>query len=428
VEPIYKKRPGGREVFDRVVPGITVGANTAPPLEIAAGVYQSDGMSNSWLLTTEAGRIVINVGMAFEAPVLRAKFDAVDDSPIRYIIFTQAHVDHVGGLGSFVEDDPEIIAHEGNLVHQARDQMMRRYKRQHSAFAFTDVHDEMDRRASNEAPARTQPARADPTITFEDTYSFSLGELNLELMWIPGGETDESIVVWLPQKRTVIVGNLFGALFGHIPNLVTLRGDRYREASTFLTAIERVRALEPEILALGHHEPLVGEENIERELDRLHGAVSYLHDETIRYMNEGKDVYTAMAEIQLPSELEVGQGYGKVAWNVRAIWESYVGWFHHLSTTELYAPPPSSVYPDLVELAGPSKVVQRARARLEGGDPVEAIHLAEAVLALESDNKGALTVYLDSHVRLEAASENFWEMSWLRDQIRKTREKLAEAR
>jgi alkyl sulfatase BDS1-like metallo-beta-lactamase superfamily hydrolase len=426
-EPVFKNRPGGREVADRELPGITVPAQPGVPLEIAPGVYQSDGMSNSWLLVTREGRIVINTGMGFEGRVHRAKYDAVDDGPIRYVIFTQGHVDHVGGTDVFLEDGTEIIAQVGNQAHQALDQRIQGYRMRHSAFAFPQVRAMLAGLGEDESLPPAVQSTPEPTITFEDEYAFSLGGLDLELMWIPGGETNDSIIVWLPKPRIAIVGNLFGALFGHVPNLVTIRGDKYRESEVFSAAIERVRALEPEILALGHHEPLVGAEHIAEQLDRLHAAVEYVHDETVRYMNAGKDVYTAMAEIHLPPELEVGQGYGKVAWNVRGIWENYVGWFNHLSTTELYAPPPASVYPDLVELAGAENVVRRARERIEAGEPVQAIHLTEAVLAAEPGNRGALTVYRDAHVMLEADSQNFWEISWLRDQIRISEEKLAAA-
>ena len=38
-----------------------------------------------------------------------------------------------------------------------------------------------------------------------------VGGLDVELYWVPGGETNDSIVVWLPQRRIAIVGNLYGA-------------------------------------------------------------------------------------------------------------------------------------------------------------------------------------------------------------------------
>jgi alkyl sulfatase BDS1-like metallo-beta-lactamase superfamily hydrolase len=142
-------------------------------------------------------------------------------------------------------------------------------------------------------------------------------------------------------------------------------------------------------------------------------------------MNDGQDVHTLMREIQLPPELDVGQGYGKVSWSVRAIWETYAGWFHHRSTTELYPVPPWSVHPDLVELAGGADAVaKRAREKLEGGAPIEAIHLAEVALTVAPDHPGALEVDLAAHEQLEAESENFWLTSWIRRQIATLRERL----
>ena len=43
-----------------------------------------------------------------------------------------------------------------------------------------------------------------------------------------------------------------------------------------------------------------------------------------------------MREIRLPEHLELGEAYGRVDWSVRAIWETYAGWFHQHSTLDLY--------------------------------------------------------------------------------------------
>ncbi len=148
-----------------------------------------------------------------------------------------------------------------------------------------------------------------------------------------------------------------------------------------------------------------------------------MHDRTVEYMNAGKDVYTAMREIALPPELEVGQGYGKVDWDVRAIWENYMGWFHQLSTTELYPTPARSVYADLAKLAGPDAVAKLAREKLAAGDAVEAVHLVEVVLAADAEHAEALDVGIAAHEALDAESENFWLSSWLRHQARQLRER-----
>ncbi len=92
-------------------------------------------------------------------------------------------------------------------------------------------------------------------------------------------------------------------------------------------------------------------------------------------------MYTLMREIRLPERFDLGEGYGKTSWNVRAIWENYAGWFHHRSTTELYGVPASDVASDVVATAGAAALVAAARARLNAGDPVAALHLTDLVLA-----------------------------------------------
>ena len=76
-------------------------------------------------------------------------------------------------------------------------------------------------------------------------------------------------------------------------------------------------------------------------------------------MNAGTDVHTLMREVTVPEHFDVGEGYGKTSWNVRAIWENYAGWFHHRSTTELYDVPAAAIAPDVVAAAG----VERSRCR-----------------------------------------------------------------
>jgi alkyl sulfatase BDS1-like metallo-beta-lactamase superfamily hydrolase len=134
-------------------------------------------------------------------------------------------------------------------------------------------------------------------------------------------------------------------------------------------------------------------------------------------MNEGKDLFTLKQEIQLPPNLEVGQGYGTVRWDVQAIWEHYAGWFHHESTTELYSVPQRAIYKDLVELAGGQEaIVDRARTKFANGDREEAIHLLDIVLSETSPTSAALELAIDVHQSLEGESDNFWLTAWLRNQ------------
>ena len=303
-EPVFRKRPGGFDILpaspDRFRP-------------INDFIHVSEGLSNSYLITTDEGRLVINTGMGFEAPVHKKNYESAGEGPTRYILLTQGHVDHVGGVDLFSEPETEVIAQANNAAHQEDDARIASFRASRSAFAFANavssairyVREQMD----SPIPAQSRPV---PTLTFEEHHEFELGGLEVELIAAPGGETTDSMVVWLPQHRICFAGNLFSALFGHFPNLVTIRGDRYRDALRFVDSLDRVRDLEPELLLVGHHQPVEGADVIRSELDRLRAAVLWVHDETVRGMNAGADVHTLMREVVLPDELEVGEGFPTV--------------------------------------------------------------------------------------------------------------------
>ena len=98
---------------------------------------------------------------------------------------------------------------------------------------------------------------------------------------------------------------------------------------------------------------------------------------------------------------------------MRAIWETYAGWFHHRSTTELYDVPTTVVAPDLVALAGADALVAAARDRLRAGEPVAALHLTDIVLTADPGHARARDVAAAATRSLLGASANFWERAWL---------------
>ena len=264
-------------------------------------------------------------------------------------------------------------------------------------------------------------------ILFDDSHRFELGGRQFELYATPGGESLDSLVVWLPQDKVAIVGNLFGPIFGHLPNLYTLRGDKIRSAVRYIESIEHVKALEPATIITGH-QVIEGVAEIQQEITRLSDVVRYLLEKTIAGMNAGSDVQTLMRDITLPEHLQVGQGHGKVPWCIRAIWEEYAGWFHYDSTTSLYDVPRSSVAGDIVELAGGvDNLTMRAQKYISEHEPLKAIHLIDIALASEPENSAALQAKIDAHQQLldEGGSETFSEIMWLKSEIKAAEQKLA---
>ena len=395
-------------------------------------IWQSTGLSNAYVVRTPAGRVIINTGMGFEAPLHKRLFDAACPGPTRYILLTQGHVDHVGGVGLFREPGTTLVA-QSNLPHcQRDDQRIKHVREAQAGIWFGEALAAAARPAGTGRGASAAPPPQDvpvADVSFDDTYAFELGGLRFELYGTPGGETVDSCVVWLPQHRILFSGNLFGPLFPHFPNFNTIRGDRYRYVEPYLESLRRVRALEPELLITGHFEPIAGRELVGTCLERLDRAVDYVHRSTLEGMNAGKDVFTLMREVQLPPELYVGQGYGKVSWAVRTIWEQYMGWFKAQATSELYPTQPREVFADLAELAGIEAVVARGRAKLDTGDPESAMILAEAALAHDPRAQEALRLARDANRGLleRSGGGNFWEAGWLRTEIRRLESALGEA-
>ena len=408
--PIYKSRPvepnparfGGERINDFII--------------------LSEAFSNSYLIETSEGNVQLNAGMGMEAPVIEANFKAFSDTTVHTLILTQGHVDHVGGTAYFRDKNPglSVIASNKSEEHQNYDSRLSAFRGSRSAFAFTekfaDAFAYYQEQGHTEFPPQDTPS-ADRLV--EDRLNFELGGVEFEVIAVPGAETNDSLIVWLPQHKICFTGNLFGCPFGHFPNLVTIRGDRYREALIVANAVDKVRSLEPEMICYGHHAPVIGKQLIRNELDALYDAIHYVHDSTVKGMNDGKDVYTLMKEITLPPEMEVGQDYGKVSWSVRAIWESYAGWFHHRSTTELYSVPSSSVAGDIVELAGgPAAILKRAQEKFDAGKREEAIHLLDIIRDSGTDCAQSRELGIKIHTALLSETNNFWLSSWLQNQIK----------
>jgi alkyl sulfatase BDS1-like metallo-beta-lactamase superfamily hydrolase len=211
-----------------------------------------------------------------------------------------------------------------------------------------------------------------------------------------------------------------GPFFGHVPNLYTLRGDKIRSAMAFMHSVDRVIDLAPQTLCNGH-DVFRGAEEIRATMTKVRDATAYLRDRTIDGMNSGADLWTLMRDVTLPAELALPQVHGKVPWIVRAIWEEHVGWFRYESTTELYDVPPSTVWPDIIELTGgTATLTERAHTHADAGRPLQALQLTDIVLAHAPGDPAATSVKRAALTQLLEASgrENHSEVQWLERELK----------
>jgi alkyl sulfatase BDS1-like metallo-beta-lactamase superfamily hydrolase len=391
---------------------VRAGDDQKEAVKITSFIFMAKDISNAYLINTADGDVMVNTGFMDNTERNRALFAPLRSGPLRYILLTQAHADHYGGVPAFKEPATKIIGGKkfNDTWQYFHDLAPYLQKRSAKLWASTM------KRGGNPIP----PPKVVPDITVDDSYAFELGGRKFELISTPGGESLDSICVWMPNEKIVFTGNVFGPVFLAIPNLTTTRGDKPRLVVNYLESLERVRKLGAELLITGHGDPIVGKEKIRLSLDKMHDAVLYVKNAVISGMNAGKTVHELMREITLPEQLQIGQFHGKISWAVRAIWEEHSGWFHYDSTTSLYGVPRSSINADLVELAGgASAVARRAAARLTEGKPLEAIHLLDIALGAESNNKDALAVKKDALNALlaQCGGSNLSEVMWLKSEI-----------
>jgi len=360
-------------------------------LEVAEGIYMAPGFGNTFLVVTPEGNVVIDTSLSLFAQGHVDALRAVDAGPVRYIILTHGHSDHTGGVSLWREEDTQVIAHDAQSELLHYDGRLGGVL-QHRAFEQFSVLlglPPLPFRPPN-APVDNYGAAVLATTTFDRFCEFRLGGLTFQLVHTPG-ETYDHLTVWIPEYRIAFTGD---NIYGSFPNLYTLRGTKPRWALDYVELLERVQSWQPEILAPSHENPTYGVDANRERLRRYRDAILFVHDQTVQGMNAGADVFTLMQTIALPPELDVGEGYGAVAWTVRGIYEGYLGWFDENPAT-MYAVSPQDTYRELLGLLGdPAPILARAAELLAADRHPEALRLTDVVLAGDPANVAALQTRL----------------------------------
>jgi alkyl sulfatase BDS1-like metallo-beta-lactamase superfamily hydrolase len=399
------------------VGSIAAGTQAVPVVDLGGGIHQAGGVlggtvrfpqSNTFMVVTSGGNVIVDTSLAAVAAGHQQALTKIDAGPVRAIILTHAHGDHTGGIGVWKQPGTQVIAHRGYPEFLEYTSRLSGYFARMNAAQFGGAIPA----GRGPVAAAALAAAAQPTTLFDETHTLTVGDTRFELMHTPG-ETPDHLTVWIPKLRAAFIGDNF---YDSFPNIYTLRGTRPRWALDYVTSIDRVLALEPELLLPSHGPAIRGRDEVKRRLTKYRDAIQYVHDATVAGMNDGKDVLTLMREIRLPPELAVGESYGRLTWSIRGIYEGYVGWFDGNVSTMFG--PASQAYADMVALAGGPDAVAARAAAMASSDAVKALHLTDMALAADPRHRGALQARLQALKTLDAASNNSNERGWLAAAIR----------
>jgi alkyl sulfatase BDS1-like metallo-beta-lactamase superfamily hydrolase len=201
-------------------------------------------------------------------------------------------------------------------------------------------------------------------------------------------DTEDSLTFWVPETKLVIDN----VLWPLVPNLYTLRGDRYRDPQNWMKALRKIRELEPEVeICLGAGSlPLHGKEKILEATNALLDSVAYIYDQAIRLTNQGVPMDELGHRIHLPESVlkhpYVNEVYGQVeTWSQAVAVQSH-GWFSGYA--EDIHRLPTKVYADnFIKLAGGAeKVLQAYNEAMTKGEYLWAKDLASELYNSKRDD------------------------------------------
>lgn len=386
--------------------------------EVAPGIFKASGVGNSFAIKTSEGSVIFDTGLIIQASEQIAQLkEAVGDEEPKKIILSHSHADHVGGTRLWDQGNAEIIAHEEFEEEQRYLTELNPYLHQRNRTLFPWI---------PETP-RTLPGMdfrglvPDVRVDNDKPYRFTLGGRRFEVHGTPGAEGADNIVLWLPDEKILLSGDFFGPQFPQFPNVFTMRGEKVRKPIEYVDSLNRILALEPEMILPSHLDPVISSEQIARDLRKIRDAVQYVHDETVAGMNAGFSVEALMSSITLPPDLSLSQSHGKVSWAVKSIWEYYATWFHFDRTSELYPTSQRAILADVANLMDLEAATLQVRAYLDAAEPEKALlllELLEGARATETLRSLRAETLLYLKQRAEPVG-NDYEMYWLDSELEK---------
>ena len=388
--------------------------------EVAGGIYQVRGLdlSNMTLVEGDTGVLVIDPLISKEtaAAALALYRRHRGDRRVTGVVYTHAHIDHFGGVHGVVTEDVPIIAPHGFMESAVSENV------------YVGV--AMGRRASFMYGALLEKGPAGqigcglgmttstgaigliaPTIDVTHTgQAETVDGVRMEFQLTPGTECPAEMNFLFPDRKALCMAE---NATHNLHNLVTLRGAVVRDARVWATYLDEAITLfasRCDVAFASHHWPTWDAERVADYLSVQRDLYAYLHDQTLRMMNQGYTGIEAAELMVMPPALERAWHthgyYGSVSHNVKAIYQRYIGWFDGNPATLWQHPPAESSLRYVDCMGGPAEAITKAEGYAERGDLRFAAELLNRVVFADPEHPQAKEALADVYDRLGYGSEN----------------------
>lgn len=393
--------------------------------EVVEGIYQVRGLdlSNISFIEGDTGIIVIDplVSTEVAAAALALYRAHRGDRAVRAVIYTHSHVDHFGGvLGVTTQADVDaglvpVLAPEGFIDHAVQENvyagtaMTRR-----AAYMYGTV---LERGPQGQVgcglgqtPSTGEVAIIVPTVDITTTgETHTIDGVEIEFQMAPGTEAPAEMHFYFPRFRALCMAE---NATHNLHNLLTLRGALVRDPhawSGYLTEAIDAFADRADVVFASHHWPTWGHDQIVEFLSLQRDLYAYLHDQTLRQLNQGYTGIEIAETFEMPPALAKAWHthgyYGSVSHNVKAVYQRYMGWFDG-NPGRLWSHPPEAIAPRYVEaMGGVDRVVDIARGAFDSGDFRWAATLLDHAVFTDENHAGARDMYADTLEQLAYGAE-----------------------
>jgi alkyl sulfatase BDS1-like metallo-beta-lactamase superfamily hydrolase len=356
--------------------------------KVTEGIYQVRGydLSNVTFVQGKTGWIVCDP--LISAETAKAAYELVSKNlgkkPVVGVIYSHSHVDHYGGVRGIVDEADvkagkiKIIAPEGfteesvseNVI--AGNAMGRRAVYMYGALLPRNAQGGVNGGLGQTVSAGTVTLIVPNTIVGKTGTQLTVDGVRMVFQMTPGTEAPAEMNVYFPERKSIwMAENATHTLH----NVLTLRGAKVRDPliwARYLGETVKLWGKDVESEFASHHWPMWGNARINTFLKKQGALYKFIHDQSVRLMNQGYTGVELSNMIQLPPELDkewYNRGYyGTVRHNTRAVYQRYMG-FYDANPSTLNELPPAEAGAKFVEYAGgASAILKKARADFDKGE------------------------------------------------------------